>query len=170
GTARIRRYVSRLGKLTGFAVAGDGATVFMRRTRAPPAGDRQWGATGQPDHVLGNIGWRRSLQTKRFRPATRASCDATSAHGAREAGADFLGKARHHLLSHGERGAGSGRRHHEVVEPEPRQALDAPRYGLGAADEVGIEERPELVRVGELAQVGEHAAEVGVLRDVGPRI
>src|SRR5262249_49692021 len=53
GTARIRKYVKTLGKLTALTAAGAGATVFMGRTRALEVGERQWGGSGRHDHELG---------------------------------------------------------------------------------------------------------------------
>src|SRR5215475_11748906 len=53
GTARMRKYVKTLGRLTALTAAGAGATVFMERTRALEGGERQWGGSGTDDHELG---------------------------------------------------------------------------------------------------------------------
>src|SRR5262245_9212869 len=54
GTARMRKYVNTLGRLTALTAAGAGATVFMGRTRALGVGGRQWGRDREDDHDLGN--------------------------------------------------------------------------------------------------------------------
>src|SRR5215467_13181125 len=53
GTARIRKYVKTLGRLTALTGAGAGATVFMVRTRALEVGSVNGGGPGEDDHELG---------------------------------------------------------------------------------------------------------------------
>src|SRR6266550_1064255 len=130
------------------------------RSVAGPVYIGEGNATGRTGPALRPLVPRRNVQSGRL------GCP----HRPRIARAHFASKAGHHALAQLDRRAGRRRRDHEVVEAERGELVDAPADRGRAADQVGVHERAELGGIGELAQVGEHTAEILVLGDVGPRI